>query len=312
MLTNALQNLIQSFVRLAGRRLFAHVVCGAILALTLASVPQHAAAAETPIYQASFDDGTFLNVYYDADFDQFYWEHFDSDGNTLEVGFINPSPDGPDEAPGDFGSRLALLKQKGGGGLSGPAVEQTPLGTLLTGKGKGIGPLHNPAGDSPSGQSPSSIEFANPHQEFEEFWAGAGYPTAPGFDGNGGSIGGQIKEGLKHGKKTGSGGDDDSKPSDGGLWDDAMPGPPELVNPAWRKNSFSLMGPLTGAGPGGSTKGLKTTPAGGLTGMSHLNLGSSIRSKQLGGATMALRTTGGLNTGLTGGTRAMTGLKLSK
>ncbi|MCI0358054.1 MAG: hypothetical protein L0211_06205 [Planctomycetaceae bacterium] len=308
MLTSTFQNLMWCFALVTSRRMVAQVACGAMLALTLAAAPQHA-MAETPIYQASFDDGTFLNVYYDADFDQFYWEHFDSDGNTLEVGFINPSPDGPDEAPGDFGSRLALLKQKGGGGLSGPAVEQTPLGTLLTSKGKGIGPLHNPSGDSPGGQSPSSIEFASPQKEFEEFWAGAGYPLGPGFDGNGGSLGGQIKDGLKHGKKKGGGGDGgDSKPSDGGLWDDAMPGPPELVNPAWRKNSFTLMGPLMGAGSGGSMKGLRTAPAGGLTGMSHLNLGSSIRSKQVGGATMALRTTGGL----AGGARAMTGLKLSK
>jgi hypothetical protein len=223
----------------------------------------------------------------------------------------NPSPDDGTTTPGDWDSRLALLKQAGGGGLAGPALEQTPLGKLLTGKGKGIGPLHNPSGDSPSGQSPSSIGFANSHQEYEEFWAGAGYPLGPGFDGNGGSIGGQIKEGLKHGKKKGSGGNNDSKPSDGGLWDDAMPGPPELVNPAWQKNAFNLMGPLTGAGAGGSTKELRTTQITGRAGMVNLNPGSSVRSKHVGGATM-LRSTSGLTGGLTSGSRAVTSLKLSK
>jgi hypothetical protein len=67
-------------------------------------------------------------------------------------------------------------------------------------------------------------------------WAGAGYPHGPGFDGNGGSMAGQIRDALKSGKKQGGGGDDDdAKPSDAGLFDDSMPGPPELVNPAWKR-----------------------------------------------------------------------------
>jgi hypothetical protein len=48
-------------------------------------------------------------------------------------------------------------------------------------------------------------------------------------------MAGQIRDALRRGKKGGGDGDGDgAKPSDGGFWDDDLPGPPELVNPAWR------------------------------------------------------------------------------
>jgi hypothetical protein len=66
------------------------------------------------------------------------------------------------------------------------------------------------------------------------------------------------------------------------------------------------MGPLTSGSPGGSTKFMKTTTAGGLAGIRNLNPGNSLRSTQVGGAA-AVR-----SANVTGGARSVTGLKLAK
>jgi hypothetical protein len=311
MLTNAIQKLIQRFVRLASRRLLAHAACGAILALTLIAAPRPAAGGGGEVVHAEMDDeGGILVVFYSADEDLYWYTYFSANGDSEseEIGNINPNPEDGTTTPGDWDSRLALLKQHGGNGMSGPALEETPLGMHLAGKGKGIGPLHNPSNeDAPGGQSPSNSSWWSDKDAFEQMMEGAGYPHGPGFDGNGGPMGGQIRDALKRGKK-GGGGDSGMKRSDGGFWDENMPGPPELVNPATRKKSFTLMAPLTGSGLGGSSKGIQTNLAAGHSVIGNLNPGSSIRSKQVSGGALSL----GTNNGLTSGARAMTGLKLTK
>ena len=215
------------------RRIFTLVAFVAIITIASILAPQARAAL---VHVDYFEDGSELYVYYSSEFDEFYWVYYDAEGNFADAGTINPGPDGT-EAPGDWNSRMRLALQQGGGGIAGPSWEQTPLGQNLTGHGGGLGPVYNPAdvgGDDQGGQSPSSINFQSDWERFEEMWAGAGYPHGPGFDGNGGSMAGQVRDALKSGKKQGGGDDDDdAKPSDAGLFDDSMPGPPELVNPAW-------------------------------------------------------------------------------
>jgi hypothetical protein len=83
-------------------------------------------------------------------------------------------------------------------------------------------------------------------------------------------------------------------------------GPGSRAQTTSAHGSFILMGPLTSGSPGGSTKFMKTTTAGGLAGIRNLNPGNSLRSTQVGGAA-AVR-----SANVTGGARSVTGLKLAK
>jgi hypothetical protein len=146
----------------------------------------------------------------------------------------------------------------------------------------------------------------------EETFGGAGYPGGPSFDGYGGSMAGQVIGAIKGGKKGGGDGEGDgAKPEEYGLFDDSMPGPPELVNPAPLK-SFTLMSPLMSTRSSATKPGLKTTA--GFAGLNTLSPGSSIRSKQIGGGAMvhSAGLTRGAASSLTGGARSLSGLKLSK
>jgi hypothetical protein len=128
---------------------------------------------------------------------------------------INPGPDGDEGAPGDLGTLIQLLKQHGGRMALAPAFAKTPLGKRLTEQGKGIVPVHNPA-----------------DLGFEDSY-GEGYGSGGGFNPGGGTPQEQVKRKHAHGKGNGGKGDDgsDLKATDVGLFDDDMPGPPDLVNP---------------------------------------------------------------------------------
>jgi hypothetical protein len=211
----------------------------ALLALPAAFAPPPA-VAETIILDwapgEADDDEEYVLLLHDTETGAYWIEAYYKDGTADAWPLGNPSPDDPSSGgKGDQDMLLDLLKQKGGGGIAGPTLDQTPLGAKLTGAGKGLGPVHNPgADDAPAGQSPSSITLQDPNKIFEEAFEGAGYPTGPGFDGNGGAMGGQIADAIRRGKKGGQGGGDNNEnPANHGFYDDSMPGPPELVNPAW-------------------------------------------------------------------------------
>ena len=191
-------------------------------------------------------------------------------------------------------------------------MEETPLGKHLTRNGKGLGPTITPRATF-EGRSelqqlqllPSPVlsrrdVWRRRLSQRTEFRPQRRLDERPGW------------RAIKGGKNGGDGDSDDAKPSECGLWDDAMPGPPELVNPA-PPASFTLMAPLMSTRSGLASKGIMTAAT--HSGLGNLSPGSSIRSKQVGGSAMTIRSTGlngGLSNGLTGGARTMSGLKISK
>jgi hypothetical protein len=92
-----------------------------------------------------------------------------------------------------------------------------------------------------------------------------------------------------NGNGNGDDGDGDDKPPQGsGLWDDSMPGPPELVNPAPLSDGFVLL-------PQSMTR-LNATSRARDTFSSALQ--SPVRFGQFGGG-MAARPIGPITNGLT-------------
>jgi hypothetical protein len=217
-----------------------HLLTVAAATAIVTALPARPVAAEQIVLDFAVgeadDDEELVMLMFDTDTGARWVEVYYKDGTADAWPLDNPNPDDPSSGGGgDLDMALALLKQNGGNGLGEQALEDTPLGEHLTGSGQGLAPVHNPSDeDGPHAQSTSSIKFENPAGAYEEMFEGAGYPTAPGFDGNGGSMGGQIADALRRGKKSGSGGDGGNEnPNNHGFYDDSMPGPPELVNPAW-------------------------------------------------------------------------------
>ena len=151
----------------------------------------------------------------------------------------NPNPDSGTTSPGDNEMRMSLLKQAGGLGYLEPSWQKTPLGAALADKGPGH--YHNPSDDEDyGGVSPSKIEFFDPRDVYEEMMTG-GVSSGVNLDGNGGSLGGQLEDAIRRGTKGDNDDNDDgARPSDGGFWGDDLPGPPELVNPAWSELEWEL------------------------------------------------------------------------
>lgn len=159
------------------------------------------------------------------------------DGETIAFiadGFDNPNPlegSGSDE---DTDHLIDLAKKRGARIERITNLAGTPLGHRLLQGGHLIDPVHNP-GDA----------------GFEE---DGGYGNGGGgFTPGHGSPTEQLKKNARKGNKsTGDGEDgDDLKPGEVGLFDDNMPGPPELVNPNPQFRQVGRDGPGRGANDGG-------------------------------------------------------------
>lgn len=211
----------------------AHRMIIVAFALMLTLISSRAAQAALEYYATVEDSkGTKYDIYIDNDkgVTAFF-------GDNGEV-FIfyddgNPNPVDGTTAPGDYDSMEDLLKQQGGTGYLQTSWEDTFLGGYLS--DYGAGPYHNPAdGDDSGGLSPhGGTAFKTPEELAEEAFAGGGVDSTTRFDGNGGSVGGQLEDAIRTGGRGDDGNsDDDVKPSVGGFWGEDMPGPPELVNPS--------------------------------------------------------------------------------
>lgn len=140
------------------------------------------------------------------------------DGETigyLADGFDNPNPEEGSGSQDDWDHLTDLLKKHGAGLKRIVNLAGTPLGGVLLRGGHLIDPYHNP-GD---------VGF--------EDTGGQGGGGGGGFTPGAGSPTEQLKRHAGKGNKsTGDGEDgDDLKRGEVGLFDDDMPGPPDIVNP---------------------------------------------------------------------------------
>lgn len=149
---------------------------------------------------------------------------FFKDG-TEEFGFINPNPEGDDyTTKGDKDSLedLALQNAKIKGIIEGKRREldpKSPLGKYLTSKGQGLDPVWNPS------------DVAGKENEFDSAVGNGGF----GYDPNGGTLSEQLqKKKNKKGNKDDEGGSNGDDPNAPFKPFGDLPGPPELVNPAWK------------------------------------------------------------------------------
>jgi hypothetical protein len=145
------------------------------------------------------------------------------DGETIGFiadGFDNPNPVEGSGSEENLDHLQDVLKNKGAEIERITNLAGTPLGHKLLQGGHLIDPVHNP----------SDVAF-------EDFEGGGG---GGGFTPGNGSPTDQLKrQAKKGGKSTGDGDDgDDIEPGEVGLFDDDMPGPPELVNPNPTSTSF--------------------------------------------------------------------------
>jgi len=164
---------------------------------------------------------------------------------------------------------VQLLKQQGGK-IPGPAFGDTPAGQYLGNKGIGIGPHHNPHGDSGGGIMPGKtspwgdiVGFDENGEPIHRNKGGGHVGSGSGLDPNGGSMAGQLKDKAKKGK---NGDDDDgsSDPTNGDGLFGGLPAPPEIVNPDPVSRGFVLVSPLgspRGARAGSLAKARAAGPA---------------------------------------------------
>jgi hypothetical protein len=139
------------------------------------------------------------------------------DGETIGFiadGFDNPNPlegSGSDE---DTDHLIDLAKKRGARIERITNLAGTPLGHLLLQGGNLIDPVHNP----------SDVGY----EDTDGLGGGGG-----GFTPGNGSPTEQLKKHAGKGNKSKGDGEDgdDLKSTEVGLFDDNMPGPPELVNP---------------------------------------------------------------------------------
>lgn len=166
------------------------------------------------------NDGSYIEIWKNDDGSLFIWGH-DADGEqwTYTPG-DNPNPfdETVPSGPTSLEDILELIKKAHGEGLQ-PDVDfwGNVLGKGMTGRGEGLIPVYNPS-----------------EKTYDD---GTGGGT--GFDPNGGDFGDQLGH---HGSPGGqsSGGQDKGDHADDmhgwdpqktGLFEDDMPGPPELINP---------------------------------------------------------------------------------
>lgn len=140
------------------------------------------------------------------------------DGKTVGYiadGFDNPNPEEGSGSERNWDNLQDILKKHGGGLQRLTNIAGTPLGHALLRSGGLIDPYHNP----------SDVGY--------EDGGGLGGSGGGGFTPGNGSPTEQLKRHVGKGNKSKGDGDDgdDLKPGVVGLFDDDMPGPPEIVNP---------------------------------------------------------------------------------
>ena len=159
--------------------------------------------------------GTVIEVYVNDKGDEWYWMTY-ADGEVIVVTFDdNPNPEDDGRGQTYTPETVQDAIQKYGGAIDPPEDKwDNPLGVQLTQEGEGYIPVHNPS------------DFEKGYDD------GAGFTSEMPFDPNGGDFTEQLK---KSGSGSDTSDDDDSDDPDrgeAGLFDEAMPGPPPLVNPA--------------------------------------------------------------------------------
>ena len=170
------------------------------------------------------------------------------DGETIHyiaVGFDNPNPEEGSGSEENWDHLADLLKKYGAGLERMTNLAGTPLGHVLLRNGNLIDPYHNPSD--------------------------VGYEDTGGFGGGGGFTPGngspteQLKRQVKKGGKSKGDGEDgdDLKSGDVGLFDDDMPGPPEIVNPNPTSHNFDRVGKDHDGRSGGSGGGNSAGGGGG-------------------------------------------------
>lgn len=167
------------------------------------------------------------------------------DGETIHYiadGFDNPNPEDGSGSEENLDHLQDILKKHGGGLQRLTNIAGTPLGHALLRSGGLIDPYHNP-GD---------IGF----EDGGGFGGGRGGGITPGN----GSPTEQLKRRLGKGHEDGDDDDDDGDKTIVGLFDDDMPGPPEIVNPNpaaannWeREGGNGAGGARSGGSPGGGS-----------------------------------------------------------
>lgn len=231
---------------MSSRQGFRAMLLGAVLGALLVGSPIGIAPAAAGLVGVDYaeKDGTWVEEWVDKD--GYHAWFFYVDYKLVEVEWAppgNPTPDDAGRDPGDLKTKIALAKQHGARieKIATP-FGKSPLGRQRLAHGEGLEPVYNP-GDT--GFEAEGVD-------------GIGGGSGGGIDANGGSPVDQLKRHAKHGTNDGGNGDDgsDLKPGDVGLFDDDMPGPPELVNPNPVLRTFDHDGRASnGAGATGHANG---------------------------------------------------------
>ena len=166
------------------------------------------------------NDGSYIEIWKNDDGSLFIWGH-DADGEQWSY-TVDDNPNPYDESttsgPTSVQDIIDLIKKAHGEGLQMDAdFWGNVLGKGMTDRGDGLIPVYNPA-----------------DRTYDD---GTGGGT--GFDPNGGGFGDQLGHGGTPGGQSSGGAvkgeheDDDfgTETPKTGLFEDEMPGPPELINP---------------------------------------------------------------------------------
>lgn len=194
------------------------LLAGAV-ALAMSIAILHPAQADWHLDNVDYfdDDGDWVEFWSDDEGHRLIFVI--EDGETIHYiadGFDNPNPDEGSGSQEDFDNLTDILKKHGAGLRRLTNLAGTPLGHTLLRSGGLIDPYHNPA----------DVGY--------EDGGGFSNGTGGGFTPGNGSPTDQLKRHLGKGNKSKGNGDDgdDLKPGAAGLFDDDMPGPPEIVNPS--------------------------------------------------------------------------------
>lgn len=193
-------------------------IAGGAVSAIAGGAPHVAFAKSGKVGEYLNDDGTVWVVYTDGK--DFWIDVYDENGNydhsyILDGEDVDPDGNSTGSEADSIGDIVNRIKKSVHGEVA-PNWEDGILGKMMTSHGKGKVPVWNP-GDVVA---------------FEADGVGGG---GGGFDPEGGSFLDQLMNAAKHSHgnngQNDDGSDDGVKPGDVGLWDDAMPGPPPLVNP---------------------------------------------------------------------------------
>lgn len=213
-------------------------------ALTLSLAGSRPAAADWHLDNVDYfdDDGDWVEFWSDDEGHRLIFVI--EDGETIHYiadGFDNPNPEEGSGSEEDFDHLQDILKKHGGGLQRLTNIAGTPLGHALLRSGGLIDPYHNPADVG--------------YEDAGGYGNGGGGGITPGE----GSPTEQLKRKLGKGHEDGDDDDDKDDTTTVGLFDDDMPGPPEIVNP----NPVSAPTWERGGGNGGARGGGSAGGAGG-------------------------------------------------